>query len=61
MEFILGIIVLALAVWAIVNILGSNASALSKILWTIGVIILPVIGVIAWYFVGPKSGTRSVA
>ncbi len=61
MEFILGIIVLALAIWAIVNILGSSASVLAKILWTIGVLVLPVIGVIAWFFVGPKSGSRAVA
>ena len=57
MEFILGIIILALDIWAIVSIFGSGASTLSKLLWTIGIIVFPVVGFIVWYFAGPKGRT----
>lgn len=57
MEFILGILHLIVAIWAILNILGSGASTGAKILWTLFVLIFPLIGLIVWFFVGPKSGS----
>jgi hypothetical protein len=35
LEFIFGLIVLALDIWAIVNIVGSTASTGAKILWAL--------------------------
>lgn len=61
MENVFGVVVLLLDVWAIINVLGSNNSALSKAGWTIGIIILPVLGFVVWYFAGPKSGGRMTA
>jgi Phospholipase_D-nuclease N-terminal len=55
LEFIFGLIVLALDIWAIVNVIGSPASTGSKILWTLLIIILPVVGFIIWFFAGPRS------
>ncbi len=52
---LLGLIVFVLDIYAIVKILGSSASTLMKIVWVLVVLILPVIGVIIWYFAGPKS------
>ncbi|MBD3730509.1 MAG: PLDc N-terminal domain-containing protein [Sphingomonadales bacterium] len=60
MSYVLSIIVLLIDIWAIINVLGSSASGLSKLLWIIGIIVLPVIGAIAWFLVGPKSG-RAIA
>ena len=60
MEFILGLIVLALDIWAIVNIVGSTASTGAKILWALLIIILPVVGFIIWFFAGPRSRPRTV-
>jgi hypothetical protein len=57
MEFIVGIIILALDIWAILSVWGSGASGGAKILWTLGIIILPVIGFIVWFFAGPKGRT----
>ena len=51
-----GLIVLIADVWAIVNIFQSGADTGSKVLWTVLVILLPVLGFILWYFLGPKSG-----
>lgn len=52
---ILGILILVLDVWAVVTTLSSSASVGTKVLWTIIVILLPVLGVILWFFLGPRS------
>lgn len=56
MNTILGILLLALDVWAILNVFQSNASNGKKVLWTVLILLLPVAGLIAWYLMGPKSG-----
>ncbi len=52
---LIGLIVLALNVWAIIKVLGSSASTLSKVIWIVLILIAPVLGLVAWYFIGPKS------
>jgi hypothetical protein len=51
-----GLIVLFADVWAIVNIFQSSADTGRKVLWTVLVVILPVLGFILWFFLGPKTG-----
>lgn len=51
-----GLIVLIADVWAIVNIFQSAADTGRKVIWTVLVILLPVLGFILWYFLGPKTG-----
>ena len=53
---IFSFIILVADIWAIVNILQSGASTGKKVLWTVLVVLLPVVGLIAWFFLGPKSG-----
>jgi hypothetical protein len=60
LEFIFGIIVLILDIWAIVNVIGSSASTGAKVLWVLLIIILPVVGFIIWFFAGPRSRTATV-
>ena len=50
-----GLVVLIADVWAIVNVLQSSADTGRKVLWTVLIIILPVLGFILWYFLGPKT------
>jgi len=50
-----GLIVLAADIWAIVNILQSGTTTGKKVLWTVIVLVLPVLGFIIWFFAGPKS------
>ena len=52
-----GLIVLIADVWAIVNVFQSNADTAKKVIWTVVVIILPVLGFILWYFLGPKTAS----
>lgn len=55
-----GFIVLVLNIWAIVSIVGSSASTGSKVLWTLLVLVLPVIGFIIWLIAGPRA-TKGIA
>ncbi len=54
-----GLIVLIADVWSIVNVFQSSADTGKKVLWTVLVIILPVLGFILWYFLGPKTAGKS--
>ena len=51
-----GLLVLAGDVWAIINIAQSSASNEKKALWIVLVVVLPLVGLILWYFLGPKIG-----
>jgi hypothetical protein len=51
-----GFIVLVADIWAIVNIFQSSADTGRKVLWTVLVILLPVVGFILWFFIGPRTG-----
>jgi hypothetical protein len=60
MEYgIVGLIILALDIWALLGVWGSGASVGSKVIWTLIIVILPVIGLILWYFVGPKGAVAA--
>ncbi len=53
-----GIIHLAIVVYAFMQIFGSTASSGRKVLWVIIVAIFPVVGIIAWFFIGPRASRR---
>ncbi|OWU85535.1 hypothetical protein ATO6_00910 [Oceanicola sp. 22II-s10i] len=55
-----GLIILALDIWAIVSIIGSNTTTGKKVLWTLLVLILPVLGFIIWLIAGPRNSVRHV-
>ena len=55
MRWLLGVIHLGLIIWAVLSIVGSNATTGAKVLWALGVIIFPVVGFVAWFLAGPKS------
>ncbi len=51
---ILGLIILALDIWAIVRVVQSTASTGAKVLWVLVILLLPVIGLIIWLLAGPR-------
>ena len=53
MYSLLGVIVLILDVIAIVSILKSGADTGTKLLWCLLVILLPVIGMVLYFLMGP--------
>lgn len=54
---LLGVVILILDIYAILKIVQSSAEPLTKAIWIAVVVLLPVIGLIAWYLFGP--GGRS--
>ena len=50
-----GLLILAGDIWAILNILQSSVSNEKKLLWIIVVVLLPLLGLILWYFLGPRN------
>ena len=53
-----GIVILALDIWAVLNIFQSSADTGKKVLWTLLVVLFPVIGLIIWALAGPR-GSRA--
>jgi uncharacterized membrane protein len=47
------LIILIVDIYAIVMILQSSAKSIEKLLWSLLVLLLPLIGLIIWYFAGP--------
>jgi succinate dehydrogenase/fumarate reductase cytochrome b subunit len=51
----IGIILLILDVWAIINVVNSGSTTGKKVLWTVLIILLPLLGFIIWLIAGPRS------
>jgi succinate dehydrogenase/fumarate reductase cytochrome b subunit len=52
---LLGVLILIGDIWAIMNIFQSSVSNEKKLLWIIVVVLLPLLGLILWYFLGPRN------
>jgi len=52
---VLGLLVLIADVYAIVKTMQSSATTGTKVLWIVGLLVLPLVGLVLWFFFGPKS------
>lgn len=55
---LVGLIILALDIWAIINVLKSGVGSGPKILWILLILLLPVLGLIIWAIAGPRGNVR---
>lgn len=55
---LIGLIILALDIWAIINVLKSGAEVGMKVLWVLLILLLPVLGLIIWAIAGPRGNVR---
>ena len=51
----LGLIILIADIYAIYQVLTSGAYTAAKLIWTLVILLLPVIGLIAWLVAGPRG------
>ena len=51
----LGLIHLALVIYAAIQIWGSSADQMKKLIWIAVVAIFPLVGLIIWFLVGPGT------
>ncbi|HTY51457.1 MAG TPA: PLD nuclease N-terminal domain-containing protein [Steroidobacteraceae bacterium] len=49
------LLVLIADVWAVINVLQSSSATDKKVIWTVVVIVLPVLGFILWLLLGPRT------
>jgi hypothetical protein len=54
---IFGLLILIADIWAIVNVVQSGASTGSKVLWIVVIVLLPVVGLILWLLLGPRTAS----
>lgn len=55
---LIGLIILALDIWAIINVVKSSAETGIKVLWVLLILLLPVLGLILWALMGPRGNVR---
>lgn len=55
---LLGLVILALDIWAILNIVKSSTETGKKVLWVLLILFLPVIGLVIWALLGPRGNLR---
>lgn len=53
---IFGLLVLIADIWAIVNVFQSSASTGKKVVWIVLILLLPILGLILWLLLGPRTG-----
>lgn len=52
---LLGLVILIIDVWAIIKVTQSGAGTGAKVLWVVLILVLPVLGVLLWFLMGPKG------
>lgn len=52
---IFGIILLALDIWALLNVVQSSTETPKKVGWIVLILVLPLVGFIIWAFAGPRT------
>jgi hypothetical protein len=58
---LLGLVILIADIWAIVQVFNSSVSTAAKLGWTLLILVLPVLGLVIWFFMGPRPrGTALV-
>ena len=56
---VLGVLILVGDIWAVINIFQSSVSNEKKLIWIVAVALLPLLGLLLWFFLGPRSGSSS--
>ncbi len=52
---LIGLITLLLIIWALIGILQSGAPPVEKLIWVIIILVIPLLGFLLWYLIGPGS------
>ncbi len=57
MEAIIGLVILVLDIWAIIDCVKSPKTGGQKLLWVLLILILPVVGLILYFLLGRKQAS----
>jgi len=50
-----GLLLLIADVWAIIKTVQSGTTTGSKVVWTVIILLLPLLGLLIWFLLGPKN------
>ncbi len=50
-----GLLLLIADVWAIIKTVQSGTTTGSKVIWTVIILLLPLLGLLIWFLLGPKN------
>lgn len=54
---VIGILIFLVDLWAIYHTWISREETVTKVIWTVVILLLPVVGLLIWMFFGPKRAT----
>jgi len=57
---LLGLLILVGDIYALINIVQASVSTGNKVLWALLVLLLPVVGLILWFLLGPRGRSAAV-
>lgn len=52
---LLSLLWLVAVVYALIQVVQSHATTGAKVAWTVFVLLFPILGVIVWFFLGPRE------
>lgn len=52
---LIAVLTLIANAWAILNVVGSGASAPGKVVWVVLILAFPVLGLLVWLAAGPRA------
>lgn len=59
LEFILGLLIFIADIWAIIKTAQSPVNGVTKLLWILIILLLPFLGLLLWFFLGPPRAVRA--
>lgn len=54
LEGLVGLLIFVFDVVAILKVVGSSAPTGTKVVWVLVILLLPVVGLLLWWFMGPR-------
>lgn len=57
---IIGLLIFIADIYALYHVITSGAETMSKVLWSLLILILPLIGLIIWAIAGPRSARGTI-
>ena len=58
---LLGLVILIADIWAIIQVFNSSVSTAAKLGWSLLILVLPIIGLAIWFFMGPRPRGTALA
>ncbi|MCH9697168.1 MAG: PLD nuclease N-terminal domain-containing protein [Gammaproteobacteria bacterium] len=52
---VIGLVILVLDIWGLLNVVQSHATLGMKVFWCVVILLLPIIGLVLWFLLGPKG------